>query len=704
MKALLSIMKGFRFITTFLLGLFVFAAIAQPTVEPAVWSQKFSKNQVRVDEIIELIFTAPLKDHHHIYSNDFDYEDCGPQKTQISYNPTDIQVIGSPVPINPRFYVDEIWEMVCGEGKVADFEGTAEFRQKLKISGQNPEISGTIDYQICNDAGCLSYKHDFSLAGLTVLAEIIDEPGPDEIDPTDNGEIVSSDPPDDTAVDTQEITSIDENPSDENESEIDTPEDENDVAGKSLWALFLLGLGGGLLALFTPCVFPMIPMTVAFFTKEKDKAKGRRMAVFYGLSIVGIYIILGLILAMFFGATFAYTLSTHWLPNILFFLIFILFAVSFLGMFEITLPSSFVNKMDAQGDRGGYVGVFFIAFTLVLVSFSCTAPIVGSVSILASSGEIMKPLAAMLGFSLMFAIPFTLFAIFPQWLNGLPQSGGWLNSVKVFLGFAELALAFKFLSQADLVYHWGILDRDVFISIWIVLAILLGAYFLGKITFPHDSPIDRLPVPRFLLAVAAFSFGVYLIPGLWGAPLKPLSGILPPLTTQDYQIVQGGSMAQSHESESNIRYSDILHLPHGLTGYFIYEDALKESKKQGKPVFVDFTGHSCANCRKMEEYVWVKPEVLKRLKKDFVIASLYVDERKVLPENEWYKNPDGEMLKTIGQQNADLQINTFNSNGQPYYYIVNEKGEILNIGGGYDPDETKFIEFLDKGKEKFQGS
>ncbi|MFY0644365.1 MAG: thioredoxin family protein [Bacteroidia bacterium] len=697
-------MKVFRFLLTLVIGLFVFAAQAQPSVEPAVWSQKFSKAEVRIDEVIEIIFTAPLKEHHHIYSNDFDYEDCGPLKTKISYQPTDIEVIGSPVPINPRFYVDEIWEMVCGEGKVADFEGTAEFRQKLKITGNNPSISGAIDYQICNDAGCLGYKHEFSLAGLRVLEEITEQPnGTDNTDP-DETQVSNTNP--DTPEDTSnsESSSTDTANEGDETAEVDEPTDENDVAGKSLWALFLLGLGGGLLALFTPCVFPMIPMTVAFFTKEKDKAKGRRMAMFYGLSIVAIYIILGMLLAMVFGATFAYTLSTHWLPNIVFFLIFILFAVSFLGMFEITLPSSFVNKMDAQGDRGGYVGVFFIAFTLVLVSFSCTAPIVGSVSILASSGEIMKPLAAMLGFSLMFAIPFTLFAIFPQWLNGLPQSGGWLNSVKVFLGFAELALAFKFLSQADLVYHWGILDRDVFISIWIVLAILLGAYFLGKITFPHDSPIDRLPVPRFLLAVAAFSFGVYLIPGLWGAPLKPLSGILPPLTTQDYQIVQGGITAHAEEDNSDIRYSDILHLPHGLTGYFIYEDALAASREQGKPVFVDFTGHSCANCRKMEEYVWVKPEVLKRLENDFIIASLYVDERKVLPEDEWYKNPDGDMLTTLGEHNADLQINTFNSNGQPYYYIVNADGEILNIGGGYDPDETKFIEFLDKGKEKYHGS
>ena len=689
-------MKGYRVLTTILLSTFVFLVHAQPMIEPATWSQKFTKKDVRIDEVIEIIFTAPLKEGHHIYSNDFDYTDCGPQKTKISYEPVDMEIIGKPKPINPRFYADDIWELVCGEGQVADFEGTAEFRQRVRITGKNPSVSGVIDYQICNESGCLGYAHEFKLSGLNILPEVV-QSDPDPVVPDNQGPDEVIEPPNEqtiSAADSPEVTEI------KGEEIAEAPTDKNDVEGKSLWTLFLLGLGGGLLALFTPCVFPMIPMTVAFFTKEKDPTKGRRMAMFYGLSIVTIFMVLGMLLAMLFGETFTYALSTHWLPNMLFFVIFIIFAISFLGMFEITLPSSFVNRMDAQGDKGGYVGVFFIAFTLVLVSFSCTAPIVGSVSILASSGEFMRPFAAMLGFSLMFAIPFTLFAFFPQWLNGLPQSGGWLNSVKVTLGFAELALAFKFLSQADLAYHWGILDRDVFIAIWVVLAILLGVYYLGKIKFPHDSEVDRIPVPRFLLAVAAFVFGIYMIPGLWGAPLKPLSGILPPMTTQDYMVVQGGAVAHAENDES-IRYSDILHLPHGLTGYFIYQDALEAAKEQDKPVFVDFTGHTCANCRKMEEYVWVKPEVLKRLKNDFVIASLYVDERTKLPEEEWYKDRDGKILKTIAEQNQDLQINTFKSGGQPYYYVVDSEGTVLSIGGGYDPDETKFIEFMDKGKEAY---
>lgn len=690
-------MQRIRVFITLVLAVIVYSANAQLNIEPAEWTAAYSKKTVELGETIEIVFKAPLEEGFHIYSNDFDIPGgCGPQKTVIAYEASGADIIGKPKPINPRHYVDDIWDMVCESGEVSDFEHMAEFRQSVKITSMGPKISGKMDYQICNDGGCLSYDFKFNMPSLKVTeAAEVETPEVGTQEEEDAPEEVEA--PDTSAASTEIDTVTDQTVDEETVSEESA---DDDVANKSLWALFLLGVGGGLLALFTPCVFPMIPMTVAFFTKEKDKAKGKRMAVFYGLSIVGIYIILGLLLAMLFGATFAYTLSTHWLPNVIFFLIFIFFALSFLGMFEITLPSSFVNRMDRQGDRGGYVGVFFIAFTLVLVSFSCTAPIVGSVSILASSGEILKPLAAMLGFSLMFAVPFTLFAFFPQWLNSLPQSGGWLNSVKVFLGFAELALAFKFLSQADLVYHWGILDRDVFLSIWIVLAILLGAYFLGKIKFPHDSDMNNVPVPRFLLAVAAFSFGMYLIPGLFGAPLKPLSGLLPPLTTQDFKMTNGGVVAES-ESDETIRYSDILELPHGLQGYFVYEDALKVSEETGKPVFVDFTGHSCANCRKMEEYIWVKPEVLKRLKNNFIIASLYVDERTVLPKEEHYTNIDGEKITTLGERNADLQVNTFNSNGQPYYYIVDSKGKTMHVGGGYDPDETKFIEFLDKGLEKY---
>jgi len=426
------------------------------------------------------------------------------------------------------------------------------------------------------------------------------------------------------------------------------------------------------------------------------------MAVFYGLSILIISLVLGLALAALFGEAFTNQLSTHWLPNIIFFLIFMVFAASFLGMFEIVLPNSFINKMDQQGDRGGYIGIFFIAFTLVLVSFSCTVPIVGSVAILASKGEFIRPFFAMLGFGMMFALPFTLFAFFPQWLSSLPKSGGWLNSVKVVLGIVEIALALKFLSQADVVYHWRILDRDVFIAIWISLSIMLGLYLLGKLKFSHDSDIGHVSVPRFTFAVMAFAFAFYLVPGMWGAPLRHLSGVLPPMGTQDF-VVGAGSVENnnSNGSDKPARFSDILHMPHGLKGYFYYPEALEASKKLNKPIFVDFTGHACANCRRMEEYVWIKPEILKRLKEDFIIVSLYVDERLELPESEWTKKPDGTVLKKLGEQNFELQVRKYDSAGQPYYYIIDANEKKLSIYNGYNPDVAKFAKFLDEGKAKF---
>jgi thiol:disulfide interchange protein len=672
-------------------------AAAQPSIEPVKWSQKFSKQDLKIGDEVEIIFTAPLIKDHHIYSNDF-ATDCPPQKAVFNYEvKTGLEIKGKPKAIGTRRYIDEIFD--C---EVADFEKMAEFRQKIKITENIIKLGGVLDYQICNDESCLSFKDKFLVVGNT-KSQKTDNVGtietPESIEKKATEYLVEKKVENSEETDLSTAVSTTESSVEKvNDKNSDEDTDDNN---KSLWALFLLGIGGGLIALVTPCVFPMIPMTVAFFTKQKDRAKGIKMAVFYGISIVVIYIVLGLLLALLFGPTFTYLLATHWLPNMLFFAIFIFFALSFFGMFELTLPAKFVNKMDAQGDKGGYLGIFFIAFTLVLVSFSCTVPIVGSVSILAASGEIIKPLVAMLGFAITFALPFTLFAFFPQWLSSLPKSGGWLNSVKVVLGFLELALALKFLSQADLVYHWGILDRDVFIALWVSIAFLMGLYLLGKLKFPHDSDLPRVPVLRFILAWLVISFGFWMIPGMWGAPLKPLSGILPPLTTQDYIVNAGGNSSEPVSSDGSITYSDKLHLPHGLTGYFLYEEALAASKKLNKPVFVDFTGHSCANCRKMEEYVWSKPEVLKRLQNDFVIASLYVDEKTVLPENQQYKNERGDMIKTLGDRNGDIQLTKFKSYGQPYYYILNSDGEILATGGGYDPNEEKFIAFLEKGKAAY---
>ena len=470
----------------------------------------------------------------------------------------------------------------------------------------------------------------------------------------------------------------------------------------------------GFTALITPCVFPMIPMTVSFFmpSKEQSKRKSRMKSMIFGISIVLIYtlpiaIIIGI--ANISGkdavsADFANFISTHWIPNVFFFLIFMIFAASFFGMFEIVLPNRMISKSDKQADKGGLVGVFFMAFTLVLVSFSCTGPIVGG--IIAEStqgGDLLKPVVGMLGFSLGVAVPFTLFAYFPNMLNKLPKSGGWLNSVKVILGFLELALGFKFLSIADQTYHWGLLDREVYIAIWIVIFTLMGLYLLGKIKFAHDSEVKYLKVPRMFMAVITFSFVIYLIPGMVGAPLKALSGYLPPQSTHDFNLVK----LIRGETEPSIceapKYADKLHLPHGLHGYFDYFQALECSQEQNKPIFLDFTGHGCVNCREMEANVWSNPAVLKILQEDYIIMALYIDDKEIeVPESDWFtSSSDGEVKKMLGKQNADIQIVNFIKNSQPYYVLIDYKGNVLTEPRVYDLDVDEFVDFLKKGKSEF---
>jgi thiol:disulfide interchange protein DsbD len=384
--------------------------------------------------------------------------------------------------------------------------------------------------------------------------------------------------------------------------------------------------------------------------------------------------------------------------------VFVVFALSFFGLFEITLPSSWVNKADKQADKGGMIGIFFMAFTLVLVSFSCTGPLVGSLLVESAGGQILKPILGMFAFGLAFAIPFTLFAIFPEWLNSLPKSGGWLNSVKVVLGFVELAFALKFISVADQAYHWGILDREVYLAFWIVIFAMLGFYLLGKIRLPHDSPLDVVSVPRLILAILVFTFVAYLVPGMFGAPLKALAGYLPPMSTHDFNlsIINNPNFSAAGIDAENLcddpKYADFLHFPHGIKGYFDFEQAVACAKEQNKPVFIDFTGHGCVNCREMEARVWSDPAVLKRLNNDFIMLALYVDDKTELPESEWYTSDyDSKVKKTIGKQNADLQIRQYNNNAQPFYLIVNPDGELLVEPKSYDLDISNFVAFLDSG-------
>ncbi|WP_293898020.1 MULTISPECIES: protein-disulfide reductase DsbD family protein [unclassified Sphingobacterium] len=478
---------------------------------------------------------------------------------------------------------------------------------------------------------------------------------------------------------------------------------------KSLWSIFIAGLIGGFAALLMPCIFPMLPLTVSFFTKQAgSRASGISKALLYGLFIIIIYVALGMIITIAFGSDALNALSTNGVFNFIFFLLLVGFAASFFGAFEITLPSSFVNKMDAKSDKGGLVGLFFMAFSLSLVSFSCTGPIIGTLLVeAASKGERLGPAIGMLGFSIALAIPFGLFAMFPSMLKSLPKSGGWLNSVKVVLGFLELALALKFLSNVDLAYHWNWLDREVFLSLWIAIFALMGLYLIGKIKFSHDSELKFLSVPRTILAIVVFSFVVYMVPGLWGAPLKSISAFLPPSATQDFDLSSGVAASASAHSDGKVKkYAEIFHergTPKGFDPYYDYDQALATAKELNKPVIIDFTGWNCVNCRKMEANVWTDPAVAKLLKEEFVMAELFVDDKTELAPNEQFVSKySGKKINTIGKKNSDFQAATFDSNSQPLYVIVDPAGKVLvpQSGANYNIEEYKA--FLQAGVDAFK--
>uniref|UniRef100_UPI004048A0BC cytochrome c biogenesis protein CcdA n=1 Tax=Algoriphagus sp. TaxID=1872435 RepID=UPI004048A0BC len=645
-------------------------------VKPPVWNIRLEDNSLRVGDEATVVLEAQIPLGWYVYSNDFD-KSLGPLLTEFIPAPsTDFSVAGKLRAIQPKKKYDEVWE-----GDVTFFIGKGRFEQPVKLLSTAGKVTGSLEYQMCSDltGQCINYELDIELPfTATESPAIVEEDLQKEASSRDTS-LLEKDLLPNTSTSEEIIP-------EETIAKVAAPEEvptTNMFAGDeetaSLWGFMVLAFLAGLAALLTPCVFPMIPMTVSFFTgRSKTRSEGIRQAFIYGISIIGIYTVAGTAVAAIQGPEFANWLATHWVPNVFFFGIFVVFALAFLGMFELTLPSSFVNKIDAKAEKGGLGGVFFMAFTLVLVSFSCTGPIVGSILISSAGGELVKPVLGMFSFGLAFAIPFTLFAIFPEWMQRLPKSGGWLNTVKVVLGFLELALAFKFLSIADLVYHWGILDRDVFLAIWIVIFSALGLYLLGKIILPHDSKMEHLGVPRLLLALLTFVFVVYMIPGLWGAPLKLLSGYLPPLTTQQFRFNGAGASDTTSTSTETVLYGDLLKIPHGIPGYFDYEQALAAAKREGKPLLIDFTGHGCVNCRKMEENVWVDPQVLKRLKEDYVMVALYIDERLELPESKWYSSSyDGKEKKTLGKQNADFQITRFNNNAQPYYVILDHQEQLL---------------------------
>lgn len=475
------------------------------------------------------------------------------------------------------------------------------------------------------------------------------------------------------------------------------------------WQIFLICFLTGLFAVITPCVFPLIPVTVSYFLKKSEtREAGWRNALWYSLSIVLIYTIPTLLLTLIFGDSILYRISVSPVSNLLFFLIFLLFAISFFGAFEISLPNSWANKADKRAGKGGLGGIFFMALTLVIVSFSCTGPLVGTLlGQTSSNGVGIAPVLGMFGFGLGLALPFSLLAFFPALLPALPKSGSWLNAVKVCFGFIELALALKFLSNVDLSYHWGILDRDVFLVLWIVIFGLMSLYLLGKIRFSHDSELKYLTVPRFFLALLSLSFTIYMIPGLWGAPLNALSGFIPPAVTQDFnlnniQYQTSVAAPGTNLAKPPIKYTDKLKVPFGLTAYFDLEEGMAAARLLKKPVMLDFTGHTCANCRKMEEQVWKQPEVLSRIKQDFVLISLFVDESARLPVEEQFKTPDGDMVTTVGEKNLAYEKAKFGINAQPLYMFLDLKGEPLSdVKYGYDSDVSRFLAHLESVKQEF---
>lgn len=678
--------------------------LAQLKQKPA-WELSYSKNAVKAGDEIELIFKSTIEKDWYMYSSDFN-PDLGPVVATFDFakHPS-YQLIGKIKPIGAKHKMDEVWN-----GEVSKFYHQAEFRQRVKILQANPVIKVAVEFQECSEISgmCVLFDDDLTFGKLNVSGSAASASSTEKIESsaksTDSLNVVQraeKEQLDCTEYRNSAIQVRDSLPQVSASGSVNGSE-------KSLLAFLLFAFLGGLVAVVTPCVFPMLPMTVTFFTKKSEnKSQALTRAFSFGLSIIAIYTSLGLLFALFgLGPDFGNWLSTHWVPNIAFFIIFIVFAASFLGMFEITLPHQFVNSVDSKSNLTSFFGVFFMAFTLVLVSFSCTGPIVGSLLIEAVGGKFTKPLLGMAAFGAGLAAPFTLFAIFPRWIQSLPKSGGWLNSVKVVLGFLELALAFKFLSIPDQTYHWHLLDREVYIAIWIVIFSMLGMYLLGKLKFSHDSDMPYLGVPRLVLSIITFTFVVYLIPGMFGAPLKALSGYLPPHETIDFDLSKRSVSAETttaSDDRGEVRFNDLFHLPHDLKGFFDYKQALAYSKKVGKPIFIDFTGHGCVNCREMEANVWSAPEVLKRMQNDYVILALYVDDKTELPQAEWYTSKyDQKEKKTIGKQNADLQISRYNANAQPYYVIIDAEENTLVPPKAYDLNVDHFVQFLDAGKAAYQ--
>jgi thiol:disulfide interchange protein len=684
---------------TILFLLFTAVILNAQVLEPVTWSFKSEKTG---DNTFDLVITAELEKDWHLYA--MDIEAGGPIPTSFTFEPgAGFTLSGKTVEVTkPEVKFDNSFSMNIGM-----HSGKAEFRQKVTVSQSPVTVKGYVTFMSCDDKQCLPPRDvEFALelkgAVITAAAGEVKETFTETA-----GDTVQQEAEGNLEIATAQSGTIGQI------SPEGTPPVEKTKRG--FLKFFLLSMLAGFAGILTPCVFPMIPMTVAFFSQGSER-KGSAIgkALFFGFTIVLLYSLLGIIVSLTSaGAGFANTLSTHWIPNLLFFALFLVFAASFFGAFEIVMPARWVSSTDSKVDRGGALAAFFLGLTTVLVSFSCTGPIVGALLVEAASGDVLRPTIGMFGFGLAFALPFTLFALFPSWMNKMPKSGGWLNSVKVVLGFIILAFSLKFASVVDTVYGLGILSRDIYLAIWIVLFFLMGLYLMGKIKFSHDSDVHHIGVFRLVLIIASFTFAVYLVPGLFGAPLTRISSLLPPRETSGFNLIKaisenrGGGTATITLEGSAVcgtpKYSDFLHFDYRLQGYFDLEEALACAAQLGKPVLIDFKGHACANCKQMDARVWSDPEVQRRIRENFVLVGLYIDDRTKLPDNEIFVSQvDGKEKKTLGKKNEDIEISMFKTNSMPLYAIVDPSGKPLIETRGTDFDIQTYIEWLDRGVEAYR--
>ncbi len=679
----------------------VFNSYAQYTNPNVQWS--FTVKKVSSDQF-DLLINAKIDAGNHLYSQ-FIAED-GPIPTTFSFEKSkDYVLVGKVKETGNR---KEAIEPLFDNMKLIWFEDNAVFTQRVKITAPEVVVKGSVNFMTCDDKSCeppTDQPFEFKLSSM---------PAPDTAGATGSAakEVTSQDTArSDTSGATSAITSaavaaLDSSLS-ANAGTINPDDDAEDVRMMSYWQTFLAGFGYGLIALLMPCVWPVIPLTISFFLKQnKSRKQGRMNAFLYGFSIIVIFVLLGILVSLFTNEQKLNELSTGWFFNMLFFVLFFLFGLSFLGVFEIRVPSSWINKSESLSDKGGLIGIFFMAFSLVLVSFSCTLPFVANlISIVSRDGEFMKPLIGFTAFGLALGLPFGLFAWFPSGLKKLPKSGGWMNTIKVSFGFIELALSFIYLSKVDMAYHWNLLSRDIFLSVWIIIFLVLGMYLLGKIRLALDGQESHISVPRLLFALLSLAFALYMVPGLWGAPLKPLSGFLPNYSefSIDASLNSQAVSETGNQPHTAKKYASLFEAPLGLDLYFEYDEALARAKELKKPLFVDFTGWGCVNCRKMEKTVWPDPEVLKRLKNDYVTVSLYVDDKFELPEaQQYFSKALDKQVVTLGDRNFDLQYSNYGIGAQPYYVLLDNEGKLLTSPRAYTADVATYVKFLDDGIREFR--